>query len=1092
MGASMPLDLEFNMRLANSMTVLFCALWAAFYLASCTTDPDVDHQLELVLPDSLSQDIGKYSKLAISILDTNGQVIRANAFVGPFLSIPNQGVLKGILIGDSLPTAYLIDIRAFQGDTDRTQFQIKVTPSGTSPIFRIDAKTPSIGLQTLSFQRPAPVLNAGAESRTLQVEWTPAEVSPTLHWFSSDSLTVRVNRNGIIQGLKEGKSVITVSSAGIAGTDSVRDTLTVSVIQDVPISVVDTLPPSPPIYDDVKTSPSPTNQNPRWAWSSGGGGIGLYRFQFGDANFPATAQGTQDTAFTIESPSSGTKYTLFVQERDSAGNWSMASHREIAFDLSKPVVAIDSPQASGTYYTTRPSLILTGSASGPQTINNVSYRVGNAAVIDATFTAENWTTGSIALREGLPLAVTVTATDIAANTAETTLTILLDTTTPGSPTLVTVPEPAVAHLKTTFGWSPGTDLNPSGGMGSGLNGHYRYRLNRGEWKDTMATLLIDLPLTEGNNLFEVQEQDKVLQWSASASRAVYADTSAPTITLTGANPRTSSSLAATLSGTVRDSTGPVSMSVSGQAGGNTLVTVTGTSWTTSALTLVSGANTMVLTAADALGNDRSLSVTVLVNIPAPSIVITQPGDSLTLTNQDSLIVSYTIDGGPIQNQTFRLTTDGVHRLAVSSPPNASGNIGRDTVKVTRDANAPSAPNVSAPTSPTRLNAIWNWTSQGDNAGGAGMRTPPQFQYSLNNGTTWTLTHSTQHQIATEGSHTLVVQEQDLAGNWSTSSTPRTVQVDKTPPTINITSPTRSNYVTNQLIVPIQYRVDNGLVTQANCSLFVTDGRNTCRVGAEDNVGNWGWDSTFVWRRGNVVFVTPAGSGLKNGADWENAMDGIGLVTSLDSRTMANKSYWLGIGDYPELRAAFNATLFGGFLPASYPYNTSGRTPTGSRINIFHTGDTVTTNLDGFAIRFLSGGNSPTLNITDITIIPSTEGDNYSAFFFPYSGNTIVAKNLVVEKTNYTYAVFHVADGSVTLDGGFIQDNFTAYNTIEVFGTFTLNAPFAIVGNLIGNGSEGDYQIRVNNGGRLVIGAGVNLNCTSPTLFVSEGGTCIKQ
>src|SRR5690606_5003875 len=163
------------------------------------------------------------------------------------------------------------------------------------------------------------------------------------------------------------------------------------------------------------------------------------------------------------------------------------------------------------------------------------------------------------------------------------------------------------------------------------------------------------------------------------------------------------------------------------------VSVSGSTWTTAALTLKSGANTLLLTATDTVENIRTLSVTVNVSLPAPVVVITNPADSLTVTNQSSWMVSYTIDGGATQTQTFTLAKDGVYRLEVASPPNASGNIGRDTVKVTRDATAPLTPNVPAPVSPTRLNAIWNWTSQGDNTGGAGMRSPALYRFSLNNG-----------------------------------------------------------------------------------------------------------------------------------------------------------------------------------------------------------------------------------------------------------------------------------------------------------------------------------------------------------------------
>lgn len=864
-----------------------------------------------------------------------------------------------------------------------------------------------------------------------------------------------------------------------------RDSLG-KVVGDSVTVHLDTTKPSAPAVSGT----SPTNVKPMWTWTGGGGGSGEFRIRLGDGNFPANAPTRRDSAFVLDAdPVSGTAYTLFVQERDLAGNWSLSSSRAIRYDISKPVVAITAPLASGTHYLTSATAVLTGTAAGPLPITKVTYRLGTGAEAAATLAAGGWSTPAVTLTEGVTVVVTVTATDEAGNTGEASLSLHRDNTPPLAPANLTGPAAEISAVLGSFSWSAGSD----GTTGSGLNGRYRYNVNGGAWTETSETLVTDLALASGNNTFSVQEQDRALNWSPSASRVVKVDTAGPVITLTGSNPRASASLTVSLAGTVRDSSGTPTMTITGQQPGSGAVTVTGTSWSTS-VTLLTGANTLTLTAADRLGNDRILTIVVNVNVPAPVVVITNPADSLTVTNQGTIAVSFTIDGGATQTQNFTLDTEGVNRLVVSSSPSASGNIGRDTVKVTRDMGLPNAPTLNRGTTPTNGSATWTWTSNGDNAGGAGVRSPNAYRYSLNAGSTWTTTGATTHSIATEGSHTLVVQEQDRAGNWSASSAAQAIVVDKTAPSVSITSPTRDNIITNQPTAPIQYRVDAGPVTQMTCTLTVANGRNTCRARAADVAGNVGLDSVYVWRRANVIFVTQAGAGLGTGNDWENAMSAASLPGAVDSRNAEGKTFWIATGTYPALIANYNnVTLLGGFVASGFPYDPANRQLNVTTIESFHVGNGVTATVDGFRSNLFSGGTTPTLIIRDVTIIPTTTNDVFCAFFFQNSGSTITATNLVVEDSYYTYSVF-VLDGNLTLTGGSIRDNLTDTNPLLVSGNTTLNAPFVISGNQVGSSVNGDYQARVYASGRLTVGRNVALSCAPAAgqVFVTTGGTCTNQ
>ncbi|MEO6096238.1 MAG: Ig-like domain-containing protein [Fibrobacteria bacterium] len=870
----------------------------------------------------------------------------------------------------------------------------------------------------------------------------------------------------------------------------VRDTEGNETIASLKVKVTgkpaaaDTVPPAVPKLSGA----SPTGNPPKWNWSSGGGGSGDFRFKLGtDGNLGTGATATRDTSYVLATAVSGTTYTLQIQEKDSSGNWSQIATLGIKYDLSKPTVAFTAPQASGTHYASATPIRLAGTASGPLPITKVAYQVGTGAATAATFATGAWSVAALALQEGSLMAVTVTAEDQAGNKGEAVLNLLLDTTPPTAPTLSTVPAAVIAAAKATFGWTAGSD----GASGSGLSGRYRYRLNTGAWKDTAAVLLADLPLSNGSNTFEVQEQDRALLWSTSATRVVRVDSSGPVLALTGQNPRTSTSATVTLAGSVQDSTGPITLTVTGQVAGSGTVTLTGSAWTTASLTLASGANTLVVSAVDQFGNQRTLSVVVNVSVPPPVVKITIPGDNLTITKQTSIEVSYTIDNGTVQKQTFPLETDGVHDLVVSSPANVSGAIGRDTVRVTRDLTPPLAPTLSAAKTPTNVDAIWTWVSKGDNTGGSGVRTPtPRFRYSLTGTDPWTETPTARVSLPlATGTHTLVVQENDRADNWSPASNAVTIVVDKTPPAVTITWPTRVNYVTNKDNISIRYKVDNGPETPMPCPL--KDGSNNCPVEVKDNAGNSGSATIVVYRKLNHVFVTPGGAGIRDGSDWENALGGGSLPAALQN-SASGKTYWLGTGDYPAMTANSNVTLYGGFVAGNFPYNTNNRSMSTTRIENFILGARVTATLDAFSLvgNFSSGEENTSLILRDITMLPQSAG--VYAFFFPFQGTTITANNLVIVGSNFSETIFQV-DGTMTLTGGSIRNNRTGNTPVYLNGTTTFNSPLVISGNETNNSTNGPYQVRVFQGS-LTVGSGVALSCTEADgqVVLETGATCTKR
>lgn len=86
--------------------------------------------------------------------------------------------------------------------------------------------------------------------------------------------------------------------------------------------ILDTTPPSPPIVG-VNVTPisgQTTASSVTWTWSSGGGGNGIYQWEFNDATPDLNVNSSTSSTQSVDGA-----YTLYVQERDAAGNWSAVS-----------------------------------------------------------------------------------------------------------------------------------------------------------------------------------------------------------------------------------------------------------------------------------------------------------------------------------------------------------------------------------------------------------------------------------------------------------------------------------------------------------------------------------------------------------------------------------------------------------------------------------------------------------------------------------------------------------------------------------------------------------------------------------------------
>ncbi len=291
---------------------------------------------------------------------------------------------------------------------------------------------------------------------------------------------------------------------------------------------IDTAGPSAPKIFGT----SPTNSLPRWTWASGGGGgAGVFRSRLGDANFPTGASESTDTIFTLASAATGTTYTLYVQERDAARNWSSAANLLIKYDLTKPSVTIIVPQASGIFITASDTVTISGGTGGPNGIAKVEYTVDGGATNSITGGSSGvWNIPALKVTNAKTTVVKVTSTDNLGNTGDASISILRDADPPSPPASLSTPASPTNVSTASWSWTSGSD----GVAGSGLNGKYQWKLNTGAWTVTSTAAATGVTLSEGTNSLSVQEQDKAGNWSTSVTGNIVLDTKAPdAVTFTG-------------------------------------------------------------------------------------------------------------------------------------------------------------------------------------------------------------------------------------------------------------------------------------------------------------------------------------------------------------------------------------------------------------------------------------------------------------------------------------------------------------------------------------------------------------------------------
>ena len=336
-------------------------------------------------------------------------------------------------------------------------------------------------------------------------------VKPVAGWSGSLTETAKLTATDGTLDDKLGNSIAISGNTAVIGADGYDSNKGSAYVFEL-----DNTPPNAPnVSGDTPTN----NPNPEWSWSSGGGGgNGTFRYKLDDSDLSSGATETQDTEFTPIGSQSQGPHTLYVQERDDAGNWSDSGSFTIVVDITPP----NSPTVSGTTPTNDTTPTWSWSSGGGGGNGTFRYKLDDSDLSSgATETTSATYTPGTPLADG-PHTLYVQERDDAGNWSSSgSLTIVVDTTLPSPP--------EVSGVTPTNDSTPAWIWSSGGGGGIGV---YRYKLDDsdlsvGATETTSTQFTPSSVLSEKNHTLYVQERDASENWSSSGSFTIEVDSGDP-------------------------------------------------------------------------------------------------------------------------------------------------------------------------------------------------------------------------------------------------------------------------------------------------------------------------------------------------------------------------------------------------------------------------------------------------------------------------------------------------------------------------------------------------------------------------------------
>lgn len=272
---------------------------------------------------------------------------------------------------------------------------------------------------------------------------------------------------------------------------------------------LDTIAPFRPKVSGTTPSNSIT---PTWTWSSGGNGNGIYKYRLDDDDL-AGAKFNTDTDYTHPTNLEEGVHTLYVQERDLAGNWSPTGRFAITVDLtppSAPVAASGMTRLTNIQKPTWQWISVGNGGIGQYRIklNNNDLNQGAQLITSTAFTPDT------ILKEGVHT-LYLQERDSAGNWSSTAaVSLQIDLTSPNAPIFDSTPYSPLNSLRPNWTWKSGVD-------GIGV---YRYKLDNsgmelGSDTVTMNSFKPTFDLSEDQHTLYLQQRDSAGNWSSLVSRS---------------------------------------------------------------------------------------------------------------------------------------------------------------------------------------------------------------------------------------------------------------------------------------------------------------------------------------------------------------------------------------------------------------------------------------------------------------------------------------------------------------------------------------------------------------------------------------------
>ncbi len=472
---------------------------------------------------------------------------------------------------------------------------------------------------TVAITSPTSSATYSTSSATLAIGGTASDAFgvASVTWASDKggsgtcSGTTTWNAAGI--SLQAGANCITVTAKDTSGNCATRTvTVTYTPPDTTPPVVTITTPTTSPTYStglgNVTIAGTASDnvgvKTVTWADDKGGSG---------------SCTGTTSWSATIPKPPAGCN-TITVTAKDAAGNAGTAVLKITISDTTPPTVTITSPTSAPTYTAASASVKLGGTASDDGSVASVTWANDKGGSGTCTGTT-SWTIAAIALVIG-DNHITVTATDGAGNSATASITVTYaDKTAP----TVQITSPTTSATYSTTSATVDIGGTAADNVAVASVGWSNDKGGSGVCSGTLIWSAKAIPLQTGTNVITVTVTDTSGNTGKSTLSVTNSGTSgggggatfavsisAPSTT--GAYSTANSTLDA--SGTVVGSTSISSVAWSSDQGGSGKCTGT-TSWSATAIPLLSGTNIITVTATDSSKNTASATLNVSLTSLVP-------------------------------------------------------------------------------------------------------------------------------------------------------------------------------------------------------------------------------------------------------------------------------------------------------------------------------------------------------------------------------------------------------------------------------------------------------------------------------------------